>query len=284
MKQKILELIQKIGPIVPTDVSKEMGIDSYVVSALISEMIKDGLILYSHKKMTTSPLYYIKGQEDLVRKRLISILKIPEINILEYFKTNKLISRENLEPQQRYMVDELKDFIAPMILKINGEDKAFYKHYSISENEVIEKFNKWKQGQNTHSQKEEINEITHEELKEELIEENIKEESDNFKKHEKVDSGSDKFFIKNNLDIVESIIVKKSVEYDFVVKQNIGVGQTFFVKYLKKTSINDSDISKAYTAAQSKKMPCMILITGKLSKKAQDLIINLGYLVNVIKI
>jgi hypothetical protein len=277
MKQKIAQLIQKIGPIVPTDISKELGIDSYVISALISEMVRDGLILYSHKKMTTSPLYYLKGQEELVRKRLMPILKIPELNILEYFKNSKLVARENLEPQQRYMVDELKDFITPMVLKINGEEKAFYKHYSISESEVLEKFNKWSQNQKPDSKK--ANEVNKEELRQK--EENA---DANNEQYEKADAASGRFFIKNNLDIVEAATVKKSAEYNFIARQNSGVGQTFFIKYLKKAGINDSDISRAYTAAQSKKMPCIILVTGKMSKKAQELIINLGYLVNVIKL
>lgn len=283
MKQKIVQLIQKIGPIVPTDISKELGIDSYVASAIISEMVRDGLILYSHKKMTTSPLYYLKGQEELVRKRLTSILKIPEVNILDFFKANKLVAKDNLEPQQRYMVDELNDFITPMVLKINGEDKEFYKHYSISELDVIEKFKKWEQEKNKPDRKEVETERVHEEKQKKIIESDIEEEI-KISKNQKIDSASDKFFMKNDLEIIEALTIKKSTEYDFVVRQNSSVGQTFFVKYLKKSSINDSDISKAYTAAQSKKMPCIILITGKLSKKAQELIINLGYLVNVIKI
>jgi len=284
MKQKIIELIQKMGPIVPTDISKGLGIDSYVASAIISEMVRDGLILYSHKKMTTSPLYYIKGQEELVRKRLLPILKIPEVNILEFFKSNKLVARENLEPQQRYMVDELKDFITPMVLKINGEDKAFYKHYSISESDVIEKFNKWRQEQNKPLEKKEEHKKSMEEpkIQQKITEIASKEEAE--ERHQKADSASDKFFQKNALDVIEAVAVKKSSEYDFVARQNSGVGQTFFVKYLKKASVSDSDISKAYTAAQSKKMPCIILVSGKLSKKAQELIVNLGYLVNVIKI
>jgi len=287
MKQKIIELIQRIGPIVPTDISKELGFDSYVVSAVISEMVRDGQILYSHKKMTTSPLYYIKGQEELARKRLLSILKIPESNILEFFSKNKLVSRENLEPQQRYMVDELRDFIKPLSLKINGEDKAFYRHYSVSEAEIIEKLNKWKQ-EKEEGDKGKDDEIAHQ--KNEALapkkedEKIIPEKKPDEPRHEKIDSLSDKFFLKNGLEIIESVIVKKGSEYDFVARQSLGVGQTFFVKYLKKSSINDSDISKAYTQAQSKKMPCIILVSGKLNKKAQDLIINLGYLVNLIKI
>jgi hypothetical protein len=283
VKEKIVQLIQKIGPIVPTDISKELGIDSYVISALISEMIREGLILYSHKKMTTSPLYYLKGQEELVRKRLTSILKIPEINILEFFKNNKLVSKENLEPQQRYMVDELRDFITPMLLKINGENKPFYKHYSISEFEVINKFNKWKIEQNKTYEKKSKNKNIEEPKSKKIIETQTIIVSED-KKSKRIDLASDKFFIKNELEIIEMSTVKKSTEYDFVVKQSSSVGQTFFVKYFKKLNINDSDISKAYTVAQSKKMPCIILITGKLSKKAQGLMVNLGYLINVIKI
>jgi len=276
MKEKIIELIKKLGPIVPTDISKELGVDSYIVSAVLSELVRDGSIFYSHKKMTTSPLYYIKGQEDLVMKRLIPTLKIPEINILEFFSKNKLVSRDNLEPQQRYMVDDLKDFIAPIFLKIDGEDKVFFKHFSITESEIREKFSEWKQKQNKPKAEPKAAMKSQQKISEfgEIKAEKL----------ERIDAASDKFFEKNDLSIVKLDIVKKSTEFDFVAKQNSSVGQTFFVKYLKKASVNESDISRAYAIAQSKKMPCIILISGKLPKKALELVTNLGYLVNLIKI
>lgn len=285
MKEKILELIRKLGPIVPTDISKELGVDSYVVSAILSELVRSGSIFYSRKKMTTSPLYYLKGQEDLVMKRLIPILKIPEINILDFFNKNKLVLRENLEPQQRYMVDELGDFITPLVLKIDGQEKFFYKHFSISESEIREKLGNLKQKKDAPTiSKPKIEPEKHNKGMQKTIELSDEKASDDSKKIERVDSASDKFFEKNDLSIVKLEIIKKSSEFDFIVKQNSSVGQTFFVKYLKKASVNESDISRAYATAQSKKMPCIILISGKLSKKSQELVSNLGYLVNLIKI
>jgi len=280
VKEKILELIRKMGPIVPTDISKELGIDSYVASAIISEMVKDGLVLLTRKKMTTGPLYFIPGQEEMVRDRLRSVLKIPEINIIDFFSKNKLVSRDNLEPQQRYMVEELNDFIKPLVLKIGGEDKVFYRHYSVSEADVIEKFNKWQQ-EVSGSQKPKVASIEGQEKDAEgLIEQKQPEEKNDFY----ADSVSNKFFSKNGFDISEMIVVKKGAEYDFIVRQSGGFSQTFFVKYYKKSSLSDSDISKAYTSAQSKKMPCIILTNGKVSKKAQELIISLGYMINIIKL
>ncbi|MDD2678417.1 MAG: hypothetical protein PHS81_00865 [Candidatus Nanoarchaeia archaeon] len=282
MKDKIIALMGKLGPIVPTDISKALGVDSYVASAVLSELVGSGIVFFSRKKMSTSPLYYLKGQEDLMRKRLVSILSIPEINILDFFSKNKLIKRDNLEPQQRYMVDELRDFISPMILKINGEDAFFYKHFSVSESEVIEKFRAWSQKMPDESGKSKIAEAQpHKEKLKEALKESRSEKRDDAKR---VDSASEKFFEKNDLEILELNVVKKSKEFDFTAKQGSGVGQTFFVKYLKKASINESDISRAFASAQSKKMPCIILVSGKLSKKAAELVNGLGYLINLIKI
>jgi hypothetical protein len=280
VKEKIIELIRKIGPIVPTDISKELGIDSYVASAIISEMVKEGKVLLSRKKMTTSPLYFINGQEEMVRARLKGILKIPESNIIDFFYKNKLVSRDNLEPQQRYMVEELNDFIKPLVLKIGGEDKVFYRHYSVSEEDVIEKFNKWQQEVSGNAQPQEAYTAKPEQIEEEHDEAKPLEEKNDFY----ADSISNKFFSKNDFEISEMNIVKKGAEYDFIVRQSSGFSQTFFVKYYKKSSIGDSDISKAYTSAQSKKMPCIILTNGKVSKKAQELIISLGYMINIIKL
>jgi len=137
VKSEIVGLIRSLGPIVPAEISSKLKVNSVIVSALLSELIREKVIKYSHKKVGSSPLYYIAGQEDRVRKRLLPELKIPERKIVEFFEENKLALRDGLAPQQRFMVDELEDFITKITLTINGEEKIFYKNYSVSEQELL---------------------------------------------------------------------------------------------------------------------------------------------------
>lgn len=316
MKDEILNLIKELGPIVPSEITSKLGEDSMIVSALISELIRNGKVKYSHKKIGSSPLYYVEGQEDEVRKRLLDELKIPEKKIIEYFEKNKLVLRNNLTPQQRYMIDELKDYITSIKLEINGDEKLFYKHHSISKQNILDDMNKFK---NKSKEKEEeldndkIFESKKEEKEEEEDEKEKKEESDvveteksaevkSFKQiklgalknkslkikdedeYKKFDDLSERFFKKYNLTVIKSNKIRKGSEANFIIVTNDNIRQKYFVKYYSKKRINEKDISKAHTSAQIKKLPCIILTTGKLTNKAKDLLPRLGSLLKIVKV
>ncbi|MBN1923848.1 MAG: hypothetical protein JW791_03765 [Nanoarchaeota archaeon] len=288
MKSKIVELIKSLGPIVPSEITSKLESNSVIISALISELIKEGVVKYSHKKIGSSPLYYLPGQENEVRKRLTPELKIPERKIVEFFDEKKLVLKNNLSPQQRFMVDDLKDFITPLTLNINGEDKIFYKHYSISTQAIYDDMNKKKiKPAKVKSEGEKVKQMslfnspaakTENKIKNQEVLVEAKNELESF------DDLSDQFFTQYNLTLLESEVIKKGKEANFVVKAGYRIPQKYFVKYYKKKNLNEKDVSKAYADSQVKKMPCLIITIGKFSKKAEKLSESLGNFVNIIKL
>ncbi|MGB9748319.1 MAG: hypothetical protein ACP5H9_02240 [Candidatus Woesearchaeota archaeon] len=79
------------------------------------------------------------------------------------------------------------------------------------------------------------------------------------------------FFAENNITIESQSIASKNREFDFIIKIKTPVGElNYFCKVLNKKSINEADLSKVFVQAQSKKIPAMLLVTGKLTKKAKE--------------
>ena len=70
-----------------------------------------------------------------------------------------------------------------------------------------------------------------------------------------------------NLDIISKEKIKKT-EYDLILK-NHEKGEYIYCKAKDKSSINEGDLAPALIFAQNKKMPCLFISTGDLSKSAE---------------
>ena len=197
--------------------------------------------------------------------------------------------KENLSPQQRFIVDSLSDFITKINLNINGEEKTFYKHYSIPSEVIYEELKRMNDKSKVKPKKAEA---VQESLFLTKVEKVKKEKTVNPKKeapiaapdvYVKVDETSDEFFKKNNISIIKSLSNKGS-EASFIGRANYSIPQNYYIKYLMKKSVSENDVSKAYTESNTHKMPCLIITTGKIAKKAELLISSVGSLVNVARI
>lgn len=71
------------------------------------------------------------------------------------------------------------------------------------------------------------------------------------------------------LDIISKEKIKKS-EYTLVLK-NHDTNDYIYCVAKDKKSINEGDLSTAFVYSQSKKMPCMFIMTGSLTKKAEQM-------------
>ncbi len=77
----------------------------------------------------------------------------------------------------------------------------------------------------------------------------------------------------NKIDILKEEMIKKEKEFDFIVRFPSVLGHlTYYVKAKDKAAINEADISLAHSEGQVKKLPCILLATGKMNKKASLLV------------
>jgi len=80
------------------------------------------------------------------------------------------------------------------------------------------------------------------------------------------------FFDSSGIQMTEFSIVKKSLEYDFVISLPSNVGSlTYYCKAKSKSKISDSDLSTAFVKGQIKRLPVLFLTPGELTKSAKEL-------------
>jgi len=289
-RDKILAFVKAKGPVLPVQISKEIGSNILMASAHLAELTASSKLKISTIKVGGSPLYYLHGQEGMLLK-FTSNMNDKEKKAFELLNENKVLRDAEQEPVIRVALRELKDFAIPLNVNYNDKKEIFWKWYLASSEEAeqliksrlgIEKPAEKKiedkvQGEDT--KKPEPTEAIQRQLKEPLetekeIKQKAKERKPRRKNKEDTFLNSiSKFFEKNKINVVNSEIVKKNSEIDFIVEVPSVVGNLqYYCKAKNKKKISDSDLSTAYVKGQFRKLPVLIVSTGDLSPKAHDMI------------
>lgn len=81
------------------------------------------------------------------------------------------------------------------------------------------------------------------------------------------------FFKEKKIEIDKYEIVRKKAEIDFILRLPSVVGNLhYYCKAKNKKKISDGDLSSAFVQGQLKKLPVLMLVTGELTKKAEELL------------
>ncbi len=273
-EKDVVKIIEKEGPVLPAEITAELNTNTIILSAVLSELVKDGEVKFSHKKIGNSPLYFIPGQEKDVRERLLSHLKLPEKKVLEFFKKNKLVLKSNLTPQQRFVVNQLKDFVKPVEIKIKGDEKTFYKYYSLKmsviEDELKRMSNPKKKKKKKKKKKEE------KKSQKKLVEDD---------EELKINNQVQKIFEKLNIKPLSKEVIRKGSEVDYIGITRDDISQKYLIKFKKRKRLNDKDLSLYFLKSLEEKMPCIIVTKARLTKKAKKMMeTDIGEMVKVVKL
>src|SRR3989344_450855 len=301
LKFKVIEFIRMRGPVIPVQVSKQIGSNILFAGALLSELLSNGKIKISTAKIGGSPVYYFPGQEPRL-SMLYPYLHQREKHAYDLLRQNKVLRDKVLQPVERVALREIKDFAYP--IQIN--DEIFWRWHLLSEQEanlfisqVTEKekpqpvIQEIVQEVKTEIQKPEVimgikevpevQEKLQPQIKAEQQKEIIKPKPE--KKKVKKETKTDfmlilkNYFNTKNIKVIEVNTVKKGKETDYVVEISSQVGSVrFFLSAKDKNKINDADLSLAHNKSQLKKLPLMILTNGELTKQAKEYINN-NYLI-----
>ena len=81
------------------------------------------------------------------------------------------------------------------------------------------------------------------------------------------------FFSRNAISKTDEMEIKKNLEMDFFVELETSIGKAkYFCKAKNRKKITESDLSTAMMQAQSKGLPLIFVTTGKISKKAKEML------------
>ena len=76
-----------------------------------------------------------------------------------------------------------------------------------------------------------------------------------------------------NIEITNEEIIRSSSEIDFKVKIPTTIGSMeYYCKAKRKKNCNDGDLSTAYVKGISMNLPVLFITTGRVTKKAKEMI------------
>ncbi len=293
-RDEVMDFVRSKGPVLPVHVGGRFGFNTIISSAILSDLVSNGLVKFSNAKIGGSPIYFVPGQEPKLQI-LYKYLGEKPRKIFDMLRDSRVLRDKSLEPWQRVAVREIKDF--SVMLKVNyaGNEEIFWKWYLAPDTEaktLIAEIIKGEMLPVEEKKEEVIREPANEtplqsvELVEpEPVNEPVKElqkelkledkKIDKPRKPKRQKQGNDfydsvkSYFADTRIKVLEENTIRKNLELNFVVNIPSSVGPLkFFVIAKNKKVINDSELSLAYSQSQLRKLPVLFLSTGDISKKA----------------
>jgi len=139
---KLFEIVKRKGPVIPSDVSKDINQNLLFTSAMLSELKSRNLLKISHLKIGGgSPLYYTPEQEkDLVR--FIKFLDEKDQRAVGALQEHKILRDTQLTPLIRVSLRQVKDFAIPLEVTFGESTEIFWKWYQTPNQEASDLINK----------------------------------------------------------------------------------------------------------------------------------------------
>jgi outer membrane biosynthesis protein TonB len=284
-KNIIVEILKKNGPSLPSSISSHVGLSLLFTSALLSELVADKAVRYSHLKVGGSPLYFISGQEaqlDNFTKHLAQ----KEKEAFQFLKEKGVVSEEIAEPGFRVAFRNMKDYAVPIKIKTGDDEKVFWRLHTVAEEDAMKKIEdvikKLKPDKSKVEVKEEKKIEAKEEKKEEtdeikIVEHDIKDRKPREKKKEK---GAFRDKVELWLDEKKLKLIEKfndKTDNIGIISTYSNLGELNFIVIAKdKAKISESDLSLAYQQGLQHKVPVLLLVSGEITKKAKVYMEGLG--------
>lgn len=274
------DFLKRNGPILPVRVSKIVGTNIMMASALLSQLVTEKKIRITHESIGGSPLYYVNGQEALLQDRLGNQLNGKKKEAYNLLKDKKVLQDNSLEPSIRIALRELKDFAVPIDVTLNEKLERYWRWYLTSNDQVKEilvkrepleiKPDELNQERLDVEKKPKVREQKKVEVKKVEAKEE-KEEKKEIMKKVSFYLSVDKYFDQNKVKILHDEIVKKDKEFNFIIEIPSNLGRLrYFVKVRNKKKISEGDLSLAYSQAQMKNLPLLFLTNGEMTNKAKE--------------
>jgi hypothetical protein len=284
-KQKIIDLVKSKGPVIPVQVSKEIGSDILMASAHLSELSSEGKLKISNIKVGGTPLYYLPGQETAL-ENFSDNLHEKEKKAFDLLKEKKILRDSKLEPVMRVALREIKDFAVPLQVTYQNTKEIFWRWHSLGKEEtetliksmLSKKIAEPETAKRREARQETLPEPTspppHQPPKP-----TMEKPKDQFLEEIK------SYFNKNKIIVKSSEIIRKNSEIDFIIEVSSAIGTLeYYCKAKNKKRINDNDLSSAYVQGQLKKLPVLFLTKGELTKRAREMLDNDFKNININKI
>ena len=287
-KNQILDIVKKTGPVLPSQISAEIKTSILFASAMLSELVDKGEVQISVLKIGSSPLYYLRGQEEKLEEYLEK-LNGKHQTAATLLKKKRVLQDNKLEPAIRVALREIGDFAKPVEVTVHNQNIQFWRWYALDNvetEEVIRTLLNLEQKQSSQKQQEQqpSQQVKHEKTtvsndKKVTIPTTMSKNYTTEKQTTKrsiLDHFLDTiitYFQQESIIIIERVNQKKNQQQELIISVPGKLGATQYYCLAKnKKIITESDLSTAFTQGQLRKLPALFLTTGVLNKKAEALL------------
>ncbi len=318
-KDKILEIIKIKGPFIPRDLVKEIGGDTFLTGAILSQLVDTKQLKLTSAKIGGSPLYYVLGQEEKL-ERLYKYLNEKDKRAYDLLKEKKIVRDNECEPLLRVALRSIKDFSKPLEVTINQNKEIFWKWHLVSNQEAEEAI-RTVISPKTEKKEPEVQKKTEEKIEEKNTAVKPEEKEilpivktpDVTEKHEekktrkakeikepRIESHQEKLsleindtfyekvkksFAEKGIVIIDANVIKKNSDIELNIEIPSVAGKIFFFSKAKdKKKTSEKDLGMLFVEAQLKKMPVLYVTTGEMTKKAEQMLKTEFKIISVLKI
>lgn len=127
-EQAIISLVRMKGPVIPSQINKELNTNVLFASAMLSELVDQKKLKLTSLKVGGSPVYYIDGQEYKLQN-YTKYLNEKDQKTCELLKGSKILKDSEQIPLTRASLRMIKDFAAPLEVNLDGQKEIFWKWY-----------------------------------------------------------------------------------------------------------------------------------------------------------
>ena len=277
MKEKIVEFIRENGPTLPVQIVSKTGGNSFVASAYLSDLVDKKEILQSDERVGSVPLYYLAGQEAMLKK------KLDELNLstktARNFQKKKVVETPELDSKRKDFDRRLKEIENEETHRKDKKKSALEKARELIKKTVP------KPRIEIPRPKLEVSKP----IEQPKIEKPVEVRPKVVEKPKVVETIEETAFSKRASEFLETSgvdILKSENLTDnsgaFIVRAPSSVGPLkFYVKLWSKKRLNKSDVAESYALALEKKMPVIILTNGTVAKTAKKYLSESGGFVRV---
>jgi hypothetical protein len=298
----VTEIFRKSGPLLPVELAKRLGVDSFIAKAFLSQMVEANQVRITQERVGNEFLYFIPGQESSANAKLQTFPKNKiEVTPATYApapsatpaqsKYSQLEQNKTLLGKQEQFMQRLQDIESRevrdkrmnTVLPITVEDvrSLFVEKPVAVGGEILSKLKSKVPADIVESGIEELEDDIEEIpraklLQRDLLEKPSKKSTAKTKTKENIDGGNCVIQAIGYLtgiggNIISKEMIRKGKDAEIIVELDSAVGPMKMLAVIRdKKTINDADLNVAYNAGLDKKMPVLFLTRGKLTKKAEE--------------
>lgn len=120
LKLQIMDFIKRKGSSTPVEIAVGTGINSIIVSAIVSDMASKRQLLMSNKRIGSSHIYFLQDQRDRMRVKVFQMLEESEKKMVEDLEKRRIILSSEIPDED---IAGCKDFLVEFTY---GGEKAWY--------------------------------------------------------------------------------------------------------------------------------------------------------------